>query len=180
MPTVRRVLDRLLPAPIFPYAFTPGVWHTDASNQGSKGRSPWPGVQGAGWPLAAARVGHCISYGRMRAGRRLPPNFNLKCTRVKHKKVVSQSTGPRLIRTMINGALHNPPIAGHSTPMSYAQHSAARGAPAGCVAIPAHGRWPFRYEIAGSIAQVRKGVNRAEGGGKRTPGGVWRYQNVGV
>jgi hypothetical protein len=30
---------------------------TIPSNQGSKGRSPWLGVQGAGWPRAARRVG---------------------------------------------------------------------------------------------------------------------------
>jgi hypothetical protein len=39
-----------------------------------------------------------------------------------------------------------------STHMSYAQHSAARRVPAGCVAIPAHDRRPFRYEIVPSIA----------------------------
>jgi hypothetical protein len=94
------------------------------------------GFQGARALPAAARAGQ------------LQP----KLIELGRKKVVSQYTGPRLIRTITENSLHNPPIAGHSTPMSHAQHSAARRAPAGCVAIPTHGRWPFRYEIAGSIA----------------------------
>jgi len=40
------------------------------SNQGSKGRSPWPGVQGAGWPLAARRVGDQPRLGQWRWGER--------------------------------------------------------------------------------------------------------------
>ena len=41
-------------------ACAPDAWYVIASNQGSKGRSPSPGVQGAGQPLAAARAGQLL------------------------------------------------------------------------------------------------------------------------
>src|SRR6476619_3828433 len=44
-------------AHICPGACEPSAWHMNASNQGSKGRSPWPGVQGWRPTLAARRVG---------------------------------------------------------------------------------------------------------------------------
>jgi YD repeat-containing protein len=49
--------SRSLTAAYFcPRACAPDISRATASNRGSQGRSPGPGVQGAGWPLAAARA----------------------------------------------------------------------------------------------------------------------------
>src|SRR4051812_29220865 len=58
-----------------PEACAPDAWHTITSNQGSQGRSPGPGVQGARPPLAAARAGHLHL-----AEKSLPPPAQGNCT----------------------------------------------------------------------------------------------------
>src|SRR3954451_20562409 len=46
-------MQSLLLAPIYAISMRARHWHTHASNRGTQGQRPGPGVQGAGYPLGA-------------------------------------------------------------------------------------------------------------------------------